>query len=61
MRCSRCRGMMVNQVFEDLKETGDFFFYGWRCVNCGEIIDPVIASNRAVEVELHEEYEGIAA
>lgn len=53
--------MMVNQAFEDLKETGDFFFYGWRCVNCGEIIDPVIASNRGVEVELHEEYEGIAA
>ena len=53
--------MMVNQVFEDLKETGDFFFYGWRCVNCGEIIDPVIASNRGAEVGLHEEYEGIAA
>ncbi len=53
--------MMVNQVFEDLRETGDFFFHGWRCVNCGEIIDPIIASNRGLEVELHKKDEGIAA
>lgn len=51
----------MNQVFEDLKETGDFFFYGWRCVNCGEITDRVIALNRDVEVELHKKYAGIAA
>jgi hypothetical protein len=37
---------MVADVFEDL---GDTFiqFNGWRCVSCGEILDPVIESNRA--------------
>jgi hypothetical protein len=36
---------MVSDVFEDL---GDTFiqFSGWRCISCGEIIDPVIESNR---------------
>lgn len=55
MRCPRCMGMMVHQIFEDLWETGDFFFYGWRCVNCGEIIDPVIVSNRGIEARLYRE------
>ena len=37
---------MVSDVFADL---GDTFieFSGWRCVSCGEILDPVIESNRA--------------
>jgi hypothetical protein len=37
---------MVSDVFEDL---GDTFitFSGWRCISCGEILDPVIESNRA--------------
>lgn len=58
MRCPRCKGMMANQIFEDLAETGDFFFYGWRCVNCGEIIDPVIVSNRMNENRLSGEHDG---
>jgi hypothetical protein len=38
--------MMVKDVFEDL---GDTFiqFNGWRCISCGEILDPIIESNRA--------------
>lgn len=58
MKCSRCKGMMVRQIFEDLAETGDFFFYGWRCVNCGEIIDSVIVLNRGIEAKLWGEHEG---
>jgi hypothetical protein len=47
MDCPRCRGLMVHDVFEDLlDDTGVISFKGWRCVCCGEILDPVIVTNR---------------
>ena len=61
MRCYRCMGMMVKQIFEDFIETGDFFFVGWRCVNCGEIIDPVIAINKGTSNSLSGKYKSLPA
>jgi hypothetical protein len=47
MNCARCQGVMVQDVFEDLDDdTGALSFTGWRCLLCGEIVDPVIASHR---------------
>jgi hypothetical protein len=47
MRCPRCASCMVREPFEDLRDdTGALYFYGWRCLGCGEIIDPVILANR---------------
>lgn len=47
MNCPRCHGVMVRDVFEDLRDdTGSLHFNGWRCLICGEILDPVIATNR---------------
>ncbi len=47
MQCPRCKGVMVQDVFEDLMDdTGSLFFKGWRCITCGEILDPIIATNR---------------
>lgn len=46
MNCPRCTGNMVLEVFEDLRETGQFRFEGSRCLVCGEILDPVIMKNR---------------
>jgi len=38
---------MVYEVFEDLRDdTGQLNFQGWRCMICGEILDPLILSNR---------------
>jgi len=38
---------MAQEIFEDLlDDTGKLFFKGWRCITCGEILDPVIAGNR---------------
>jgi len=38
---------MVTEVFEDMKDdTGRICFHGYRCVICGEILDPVIMANR---------------
>ncbi len=48
MECPRCKGRMVADLFEDLEDdTGAMSFKGWRCLVCGEILDPVIAANRA--------------
>jgi hypothetical protein len=47
MRCPRCAGQMTYEPFEDIRDdTGSFFFYGWRCLSCGEILDPIILANR---------------
>jgi hypothetical protein len=47
MRCARCSGLMVFEEFEDfvLGSGGDGFL-GQRCINCGAIVDPVIARHR---------------
>ena len=42
MKCHRCGGVMVYERFYGLCEQ----FSGWRCILCGEIIDPVIFENR---------------
>lgn len=44
MKCHRCHGWMVNEKFYGRGS----FFWGWRCVSCGEILDPVILENRNV-------------
>ena len=50
MMCLRCDGLMVCEKFEDLEGLGssDHEFTGWRCLNCGTIVDPVIAVHRRI-------------
>ena len=43
MRCQRCNMVMVNERFYG---PGDPF-WGWRCVLCGNISDPIILENRS--------------
>jgi hypothetical protein len=38
--CPRCRGLMVAEWSPELETMA------WRCVQCGELIDAVILSNR---------------
>ena len=42
MRCLRCGGRMIFQKFYDIDNT----FFGWHCVICGEILDPIILLHR---------------
>ena len=43
MQCLRCEGWIVQDRFFDLlDDTGRLYCEGWRCVNCGAIIDAVI-------------------
>jgi DNA-directed RNA polymerase subunit RPC12/RpoP len=42
IRCQRCGGRMLVEKFYDVNNV----FYGWHCVICGEILDPVILLHR---------------
>jgi len=42
MKCQKCGGLMVSQRFSDYFIT----FYGWKCLNCGSIVDKTIVQNR---------------
>jgi hypothetical protein len=39
--CPRCSGLMVAEWCEDLSD-----YRAQRCVQCGEVVDPVILQNR---------------
>lgn len=41
-KCLRCNGAMIHDKFY----CSHGQFWGWRCVICGEIVDPVILDNR---------------
>jgi hypothetical protein len=42
MKCLRCGGAMVRDKFYSPTD----WFWGLKCVICGEIIDPLILKNR---------------
>ena len=44
--CSRCQGLLVTVRFLDIQQSGQMWGSGWRCVNCGAIVDSVIEANR---------------
>jgi len=47
MSCPRCRGLMVPDRFADFFHDGGYIsFTGWRCLCCGNILDPVILRNQ---------------
>ena len=50
--CTRCGGLMVTDFSMDLLFCiGETEFSAKRCVQCGEIVDPVILSNRGTKQE----------
>jgi hypothetical protein len=46
MNCLRCNGLAVSDdsIAVEIGSSSDF--HGWRCVNCGMIVDDVIHNNR---------------
>jgi len=47
MKCPRCAGLMMRDDFLDLEdEAGTCHFVAWRCLICGEVLDPVIERHR---------------
>ncbi len=50
--CPRCHNLMVEETFVDLQaESSGQSFMGWRCLSCGEILDPIILQNRTFRPE----------
>jgi hypothetical protein len=50
--CIRCGGLMVTDFCMDLLFcTGETEFAAQRCVQCGEVVDPVILQNRGARRE----------
>ena len=51
MNCRRCDGLMVPDRFIDLEETGHLWMSGWRCMNCGHVVDSVTERNRKMQAQ----------
>ena len=50
MKCMRCEGLMVEDHFIDLHWTGGLMWMkGWRCMNCGHVVDPLIEANHRLK------------
>jgi hypothetical protein len=47
MTCARCGGVMAPEEFSNMTEGAVPWFYaGWRCLYCGDIVDPLILRHR---------------
>ena len=47
MGCPGCHNLLVEETFVDLQVSPSVSsFSGWRCMICGEILDPIILQNR---------------
>ncbi len=54
MECVRCHGLMLAEHYSDMDETsGRAWLFFWRCVNCGEIVDPLIDHYRRLSQSSH--------
>ena len=50
MQCTRCKGLMVADDLIDLQESYvPMWMRGWRCVACGNIVDPLINRHRMIQ------------
>ncbi|HMZ55025.1 MAG TPA: hypothetical protein PKV55_06250 [Nitrospira sp.] len=51
MPCTRCGGWMVDERCMDIGESlGGYWFWGQRCIQCGDIVDEVILRNRRLPI-----------
>ena len=48
MTCLRCNGLVVCDDSFAVQTGSSSDFHGWRCVNCGMLVDDVINQNRQV-------------
>lgn len=52
MTCTRCRGCMARDHFMDIRESGgEMWATSWRCLNCGNVFDPVVERNRQLHIQ----------
>jgi hypothetical protein len=50
MECTKCDGLMVADNLLDMQESSiPMWMKGWRCVSCGNIVDPLIQRHRMIQ------------
>ncbi len=50
MQCTRCEGLMVTDSLIDMMESSiPMWMKGWRCVSCGNFVDPIIQKPRMIQ------------
>ena len=50
MQCTRCDGLMVADSLIDMQESSiPTWMKAWRCVSCGNIVDPLIQRHRIIQ------------
>jgi hypothetical protein len=50
MRCTKCNGFMVVDDLIDMRESyHPMWMRGWRCVACGNVVDPLIVRHRMIQ------------
>jgi hypothetical protein len=42
---------MIPDRFIDLEETGHLWMTGWRCMNCGHVVDHMTEHNRKLQAQ----------
>ena len=53
MACRRCRGLTVVDHFIDMQDDGGrLWLCAWRCVNCGDVVEPWILRNQLTKKSL---------
>ncbi|RMH09926.1 MAG: hypothetical protein D6704_00370 [Nitrospirae bacterium] len=40
---------MVMDYFIDMENSGELWMPGWRCLACGEVVDPLILTHRRAQ------------
>ena len=49
MTCQRCQGLMLIDYYIDMQDDqGTHWLKAWRCIGCGEVVDPGILRRRMV-------------
>ena len=43
-KCPKCQGLCFKERYYSVQDNE--FFYAYRCINCGNIIDEIIMENR---------------
>ena len=56
MRCAKCGGLINwEEFFSVMTESLPWSYKGYRCIDCGEIIDPTIFRNRRLSQNENED------
>lgn len=62
MTCQRCQGLMVEDHLLDMEEAcGRPWIRGWRCVSCGDVVDPLIWRRRLLQRLADKEVAGVVS